>query len=75
MDLGIKVDFTQFSIEKLTLIREVTNADLTLCELRERILQSWPEYRRELHKNFQPYWSYRDELSIENGIFLKGDRI
>ena len=46
-----------------------------MCELRVRILQGWLESRRELHKDLQPYWSYPDELSIKNGILLKGDRI
>lgn len=75
IDLNIKVDFVQFSTEKLTQIRQATNANPILCELRARILQGWPESHRELHKDLHPYWSYRDELSIENGILLKGDRI
>ena len=33
--LDIKVDFVQFSTEKLTQIRQATNADPTLCELCE----------------------------------------
>ena len=75
IDLDVKVDFVQFSAEKLTQIHQATNADPVLCELRVWILQGWPESCRELHKDLQLYWSYWDELSIENGILLKGDRI
>ena len=75
IDLDVNVDFVQFLTEKLTQIRQATNADPILCELRVRILQCWLESRREQHKDLQPNWSYRDELSIENGILLKGDRI
>lgn len=75
IDLNIKVDFVQFSSKKLTQICQATNADPILCGLKACILQGWPESCRELHKDLHPYWSYRDELSIENGIFLKGDRI
>ena len=75
IDLDVKVDFVQFSTEKLTQIRQATNADPILCELMVRILQGWSESRRDLHKDIQPYWAYRDELSIENGILLKEDRI
>ena len=39
IDLDVKVDFVQFSTEKLTRIRRVTNADPILCELSVRILQ------------------------------------
>ena len=45
IDLDIKVDFVQFSTEKLTQIRQATNADPTLCELKVRILKGWPESR------------------------------
>ena len=48
IDLDVKVDFVQFSAEKLT---QATNANPILCELRVRILQGWPESRRELHKD------------------------
>ena len=75
IDLDVKVDFIQFSTEKLTQILQATSADPILCKLRVRILQGWPESRRELLKDLQPYWSYQDELSTENGILLKGDRI
>ena len=74
IDLDVKVDFVRFSTEKLNQTRQATNADSILCELRVQI-QGWPESCRELHKDLQPYWSYRDKLSIENGILLKGDRI
>ena len=70
IDLDVKVDFVQFSTEKLTQIRQATNADPILCELRVRILQGWPESRRELHRP-----STRLDISIENGILLKDDRI
>ena len=59
INLAIRVDFVQFYMEKLTEIHQATNADPTLCELREMIL------------NLRPYWSYRDELAIKNGILLK----
>ena len=47
IDLDVKVDFVQFSIEKLTQICQATNTDPILCELRVRILHGWPESRRE----------------------------
>ena len=65
IDLDVKVD-VQFSTEKFTQICQATNADPILCELRVWILQGWPESCRELHKDLQPYWSYRDELFIES---------
>ena len=48
IDLDIKVDFVQFSTEKLTQIRQATNEDATLRDLKEQILQGWPENIRDL---------------------------
>lgn len=51
------------------------NADPTLDDLKEQILQEWPESHRKLSKDIKLYWFYREKLSIENGILLKGGRI
>lgn len=40
IDLEIKVDFVQFSIEKLSQIHQATNTDTTLCDLRNRFFKS-----------------------------------
>ena len=69
------MDFVPFSTERLTQIHQTTKADPILCELRETILQGWPYTFREISKNLLPYWSYRDELAIENGILMKSGRI
>ena len=69
--LNVRVDFVQFSTEKLTQIHQATKADPILCELRETIPRGWPNTFREISKNLPPYWSYRDELAIENGILMK----
>ena len=70
ISLNVRVDFVQFSTEKLTQIHQATKADPILCELRETILQGWPNTFREISKNLQSYWSYRNELAIENSILM-----
>ena len=78
--LDIKVDLVQFSVQRLVQIQEVTNADLTLHELRDMILLGYPNAFKEVGQNILPYWlffqwlliTYCDELAIENGILLKG---
>lgn len=52
IDLNIKVDFVQFSTEKLTQIRQATNANPILCELRARILQGWQNLAKNYIKTF-----------------------
>ena len=71
----IHIDFVMFSDQKLQEIRTATFQDMELCALRDVILEGWPEERKEVHQSLRKYWPYRDELSIENGILLKGPRI
>ena len=43
-----------------------------LQQLKGIIITGWPDSRDELHVDLQPYWSYRDELAVIDGIILKG---
>eukprot|EP00057_Strongylocentrotus_purpuratus_P007993 XP_011662467.1 PREDICTED: uncharacterized protein K02A2.6-like [Strongylocentrotus purpuratus] len=74
-EMHMKVDFVMFSDKKLLEIRTATSEDCELCILRDVILEGWPEERRKLDKSLIKYWPYRDEMSIEDGIILKGSRI
>ena len=35
-------------------------------------VHGWPEDRSIISEPLRPYWSYRDELSVQNGIIYKG---
>ena len=50
INLNVRVDFVQFPTEKLTQIHQATKADPILCELRETILQGWPNTFRKISK-------------------------
>ena len=39
------------------------------------ISKGCPKKRSSLAPNLQPYWNYRDELTIEDGILMKGQKI
>ena len=39
------------------------------------IIKGWPEKRDECPPNLKSFWNYRDELSILDGLVLKGTRI
>ena len=74
IDLDIQVSFVQFSTQKLQSIREATQADDELCALRAVIVDGWPDSQRHLAAPLRPYWSCRDELAVEDGLIMKGDR-
>ncbi|CAB3990867.1 Retrovirus-related Pol poly from transposon [Paramuricea clavata] len=49
--------------------------DTTLSVLCKIISEGWPEKRSECPAYLHPYWNYRDELTVSNGMILKGSRI
>ena len=47
---------------------------LTLQELGTVIMEGWPNDRRRV-PDLLPYFSYRDELTIQDGVIFRGERI
>ena len=58
-----------------TAIREATEADTTLRQLKTIIRQEWPGSKEEVSENVRDYFSFREELSIQNGLVFKGERL
>ena len=71
----MKVNFVNFSENRLTILRQATRDDPEMAALQRIIADGWPERQRDVAQPLRKYWSYRDELSIEDGIIIKGDRI
>ena len=55
-------------------IRIATHDD-ELVLLKHTITQGWPSTIKEVPIILQSYWTFREELTIEDGIILKGTRI
>ena len=66
----MRVNLVQFSDNRIASLKDATNSDPELAALRDVIIKGWPERRRMVAKPLQPYWSFRDELSIEAGLLL-----
>ncbi len=60
---------------RLLEIKTETINDSVLPIVKSFVLNGWPEDKRELPDQAKPYWDYRDELTIEDDILLKGNRI
>ena len=75
IELDTKICFVQFSPRKLSKLQAETSKDVTLSALHETISTGWPETRRDIARPLRPYWGLRDELSVEDGLIMKGDRI
>ena len=63
------------SSTEIDLICEETSKDPTLTLLRHYIHMGWPNDRRMLPQELHTFWSYREDLSMENGLITKGARL
>ena len=56
-------------------IRAETHRDDTLQALKMVILRGWPEDKKCLPPQVLPYFSMRDEFTVENGLIFRGERV
>ncbi len=72
IDLRVELVDINFSEIRETAIKLATAEDPVLNQLREVIYHGWPETQKDISRELREYWSYRDELAMENGIIYKG---
>ena len=56
-------------------IQKETQNDVELQTLLQYIMKGFPMTKDECHYAVQPYFNYREELTVVNGLVLKGQRI
>ena len=56
-------------------LHEASQADNTLAILKHTMQMGWPSMIKEPPSKIQPYWTFREELTIKDGLILKGTRI
>ncbi len=56
-------------------IRQGTQEDKTLKALADVIKEGWPVQRDALQQELHDYFPFREELSVQDGAILKGERI
>ena len=68
------MDFLPISERQLREIQEATQCDPTLQALKKVILDGWPDLKDNLPSKLHLYFSFRDELAVQDGIIFKGLR-
>ena len=56
-------------------LRVSMQVDDELALLKHTIMQGWPISIKQVPPVLQPYWTFREELTVEDGSILKGTRI
>ena len=57
---------------KLDEVRECTDQDVVLSHFKDVVHHGWPEYPNECPQDLKEFWNFREDLSVENGLILKG---
>ena len=63
------------SDEKLKQFQTETSKDETLRTLHKYVMNGWPKNKNDINPTTMPYFNIRDEISVVNGLALKGERI
>ncbi len=69
------VSFIPIKDKRLEEIRNATSNDPDLSQLKNAIMKGWPNSKDELSEVLIPYFTYRDELTVQDGIVLRGERV
>ena len=56
-------------------LMEETQRDQECKELIDLIMNGWPNSSQELSQQMKQYFAFRDELVIQDGLIMKGQRI
>jgi hypothetical protein len=60
---------------RLADFKTATAEDKTLCKLVRVVKEGWPESRSQVDPCIRPYWPYQEEITVEDGLLLKIDRL
>ena len=58
--------------DRLQELQQATQADDELALLRHTIMSGWPSTIKEILQVLHPYWTFHEELTIEDDLILKG---
>lgn len=64
-----------FSDKKLLQVKDATKNDANLQVLIKFVMTKWPENKINIDKSISPYWTFREELHVIDGLLFKGEAI
>ena len=70
--LDLRVDYIAFTSAWIETLRETTCEDPVLSTVYQLVQHGWPNERRRVPNVAKYYWNFRDELSTNEGLLLKG---
>ena len=75
MQINLVTQDVPCKADKLHKLRLSTSRDETLVLLKAVVQQGWPDRIQNLPPELKPYWTFREQITIEDGLLLKDRRI
>ena len=69
------VEFLPITAERLADLWEKTEQDESLQKLKHVIKVGWPDKKEEVPTEIRNYFHFKEELTIQDGILFKGNRV
>ena len=69
------VQYLPVSETTQNIIRTATESDPVMKELKTTIREGWPENKDSLPARIRDYFPFREELTLQNGLVFKGERL
>ncbi len=69
------IHYLPISEERLKIISGEEEKDDTLQTLIKTIREGWPTNKRNVPNEIVHYYSFQDELTVQDGIVFKGERV
>ena len=73
--LDIAIHHIHITPEKKLEFQQTIQDDPLLQSLTETIVAGWPENASDVPNALRPYHNHRDELTVEDGLILKGEAL
>ena len=73
--LDMRVDYIAFTKPWTKKLKDSTQRDRILAMVYQLTQQGWPHQRRQVPHLARRYWDFRDKLSTDDGMLLKGPRL
>ena len=71
----MQVDYIAFTKPWIEKLKDSMQRDPILATVYQLTQQGWPHQRRHVPRLARRYWDFRDELSTDDGMLLKGPRL
>ena len=69
------LSFVSISPQGLARVQQATEADGEMVFIKTVIQTGWPDTKEEVPLSIQGYFHFRDGLSVQDGLVLKGERL